>query len=218
MKRRYVIENSVTVELEAIKSERPRFEAISPDTKDRILEIAHKLYPTTPTEKDDQKKLVILRQLFHAVGLHGSLKYMADVGSYLFGVTRENDKRATCVRVINLIMGWVNPPYFKHKDMFKELGRAERRQNRRYALPTFKNDDEFYSSWEWKRVRYEALKKYGAKCMLCGATAEDGAKICVDHIKPRSRFPELQFDVNNLQVLCNDCNMGKGAWDETDWR
>lgn len=24
--------------------------------------------------------------------------------------------------------------------------------------------------------------------------------------------------VSNLQVLCADCNLGKGAWDATDWR
>lgn len=76
---------------------------------------------------------------------------------------------------------------------------------------------EFYESWEWKTARYEALKKYGPKCMLCGATAKDGVRICVDHIRPRALYPDLQLDLNNLQVLCNDCNMGKGRWDETSW-
>lgn len=80
------------------------------------------------------------------------------------------------------------------------------------------DDDAFYDSWEWKRARYEALKMHGAKCMLCGATADDGARICVDHIKPRAIYPELQLDIANLQILCNDCNMGKGRWDQTDWR
>lgn len=80
------------------------------------------------------------------------------------------------------------------------------------------DDREFYDSWEWKSARYEALKRYGARCMVCGATPADGARICVDHIKPRSRYPELQLDIDNLQILCNDCNMGKGNWDETDWR
>jgi hypothetical protein len=27
-----------------------------------------------------------------------------------------------------------------------------------------------------------------------------------------------RLDPNNLQVLCNDCNMGKGSWDQTDFR
>ena len=40
----------------------------------------------------------------------------------------------------------------------------------------------------------------------------------VDHIKPRSRYPALELTLTNLQVLCNDCNMGKSNDDETDFR
>ena len=72
----------------------------------------------------------------------------------------------------------------------------------------------FYSSWEWKKARYETLKRYGAFCMCCGSDRN----IVVDHIKPRSRFPELELDRENLQVLCNECNMGKSGDDHTDFR
>lgn len=78
--------------------------------------------------------------------------------------------------------------------------------------------EEFYHSWEWLRLRYEVLKKYGPKCMICGATPEDGARICVDHIKSRALFPDYQLDPDNLQILCDECNKGKGRWDKTDWR
>jgi 5-methylcytosine-specific restriction endonuclease McrA len=40
----------------------------------------------------------------------------------------------------------------------------------------------------------------------------------VDHIKPRSRFPHLELSLDNLQVLCAACNVGKGNRDEIDWR
>jgi 5-methylcytosine-specific restriction endonuclease McrA len=80
------------------------------------------------------------------------------------------------------------------------------------------SDQEFFRSREWQELRYFVLKKYGAKCQCCGAGRADGKVIHVDHIKPRSRFPLLQWEVNNLQVLCEDCNLGKGAWDRTDWR
>lgn len=76
----------------------------------------------------------------------------------------------------------------------------------------------FYETEEWRRVRYEALRLHGGKCCLCGATAHQGAVLHVDHIKPRSLFRELELDVNNLQVLCADCNLGKSNLDDTDWR
>lgn len=76
----------------------------------------------------------------------------------------------------------------------------------------------FLESYEWRRVRMQAIKKYGSRCQCCGATPADGARMHVDHIKPRKFFPELALDVNNLQVLCHECNHGKGNWDMTDWR
>ena len=78
--------------------------------------------------------------------------------------------------------------------------------------------DAFLSTFEWRRVRMEALKKYGPRCMCCGATPATGAVMNVDHIKPRKKWPSLALDVNNLQILCHDCNHGKGNWDQTDWR
>jgi 5-methylcytosine-specific restriction endonuclease McrA len=63
-----------------------------------------------------------------------------------------------------------------------------------------------------------ALKKHGARCQCCGASPATGAVINVDHIKPRKLFPELALDVENLQILCSECNHGKGNWDMTDWR
>jgi 5-methylcytosine-specific restriction endonuclease McrA len=76
----------------------------------------------------------------------------------------------------------------------------------------------FYATAEWKRLRYLVLKERGARCECCGATPADGATMRVDHIKPVSRAWDRRLDPTNLQVLCNDCNWGKGGWDETDWR
>jgi HNH endonuclease len=78
--------------------------------------------------------------------------------------------------------------------------------------------DEFYLSQEWLALRYQALKRYGGMCQCCGATAQIDNPLHVDHIKPRSRFPELALDITNLQVLCMNCNRGKGASDITNWR
>ena len=78
--------------------------------------------------------------------------------------------------------------------------------------------DSFLESYEWRRVRMAVLKRDGARCVCCGATPSDGVRMNVDHIKPRKKFPELALDPANLQVLCEECNHGKGNWDQTDWR
>ena len=73
------------------------------------------------------------------------------------------------------------------------------------------------TSDRWLRLRYEVIKKYGRTCLACGAKAPE-VKIQVDHIKPRSKFPELTWDINNLQILCMECNRGKLDLDDTDFR
>lgn len=80
------------------------------------------------------------------------------------------------------------------------------------------NTDAFLASYEWRQIRMQALKRDGARCCCCGATPADGRVRHVDHIKPRKHFPQLALDLNNLQVLCDVCNHGKGNWDQTDWR
>lgn len=82
----------------------------------------------------------------------------------------------------------------------------------------FVTTDAFLTLFEWRKLRMQVLKKYGASCQCCGATPDDGVKINVDHIKPRRKYPHLALAESNLQVLCEVCNHGKGNWDETDWR
>ena len=84
--------------------------------------------------------------------------------------------------------------------------------------PFVKKDNDFYNSKAWKTLRYQALVNCGGACQCCGATARDGAKIHVDHIYPRSKHPRLELDLDNLQILCGDCNIGKDNWDDTNWR
>lgn len=62
----------------------------------------------------------------------------------------------------------------------------------------------------WSKLRLDTLERYGRRCLCCGATP-DIARIEVDHIKPRDQYPHLAMDLDNLQVLCVDCNKGKGA-------
>lgn len=75
--------------------------------------------------------------------------------------------------------------------------------------------DSFYASLEWIQLRYKVFLQYGRTCMCCGTTS---GPIHVDHIKPRSKYPNLSLEFENLQVLCKPCNFGKSNIDETDWR
>ena len=76
----------------------------------------------------------------------------------------------------------------------------------------------FYESREWRELRYTALVKNNGKCECCGSGKHNGKVLHVDHILPRSLFPDRELDGANLQVLCEDCNLGKSNKDVTDWR
>ena len=78
---------------------------------------------------------------------------------------------------------------------------------------------EVFDASQWDRLRYDVLSKSEGRCALCGRSyREHGVTLEVDHIKPKSRFPELSLDIHNLQVLCKDCNRGKSNRDTRDWR
>lgn len=95
-----------------------------------------------------------------------------------------------------------------HRDMFERATGKEFEVN---------DKDPFYKSQKWRDLRYRVLSKYGHKCQLCGATKNQHT-LHVDHIKPRSKYPELELDFDNLQVLCEVCNMGKSNRYEDDFR
>ncbi len=65
-------------------------------------------------------------------------------------------------------------------------------------------------------VRYDVLKR-DRKCVLCGATPEIDTEVLlhVDHIVPRSKGGSNEM--NNLQVLCAECNLGKSNRDDTSF-
>ncbi len=73
----------------------------------------------------------------------------------------------------------------------------------------------FYKSREWRQLRYSVIRKYGRVCAACGGSSKT---VHVDHIKPRSLYPEFELDIENLQVLCEDCNLGKSNHYVDDWR
>lgn len=83
-----------------------------------------------------------------------------------------------------------------------------------------KDRSDFYNSREWREVRFDVLKEMRSKhskvfCQLCFA---ENTQVHVDHIKPRSKHPDLELEKTNLQILCASCNYGKSNRDDTDFR
>lgn len=72
-------------------------------------------------------------------------------------------------------------------------------------------DTSFYRSQAWRKLRFSVLSENDGRCSICGTSSKDGITLHVDHIKPRSKYPELALDPTNLQVLCEACNIGKGT-------
>jgi hypothetical protein len=81
------------------------------------------------------------------------------------------------------------------------------------AAPPPRQLHPFYDSPAWRTLRVRILYRDGRICALCRATQ---GEMHVDHIKPRSRFPELELDPSNLRVLCRACNLGKSAFLEEE--
>jgi len=82
-----------------------------------------------------------------------------------------------------------------------------------------KNSRRFIGSMSWRNLRYELLKESNRTCCVCGRTRErHNIALQVDHIIPKSVDWSKRLDKNNLQVLCEDCNIGKGNKDSIDWR
>lgn len=75
-------------------------------------------------------------------------------------------------------------------------------------------NDKFFFTSDWVILRESVMATYGKKCMRCGSFKE----IQADHIKPRSKYPDLTLSFDNMQVLCRRCNFAKGDHDETDYR
>lgn len=99
------------------------------------------------------------------------------------------------------------------------FGKSAKKKKRKVRNKVSKYSDSFYLSREWKELRYRVIRKFSGECMACGRSRKKhGIVIHVDHIKPRSTHPGLALAFDNLQLLCEECNIGKGNKCTIDWR
>lgn len=112
----------------------------------------------------------------------------------------------------------------EYKKKLKKLKSDEKKKKKKEIKRHINNQiylnlaNSFYNSPEWRKIRYEVLREQGGRCQCCGRSAKDGIILHVDHIVPLSKDWSKRLDKNNLQVLCEDCNLGKSNTDSIDWR
>src|SRR5690606_7646266 len=101
--------------------------------------------------------------------------------------------------------------YRRHTGIGPDLGR---KGANKWLIETWVNksdeylkrtDSNFYLTPEWLSLRKKVFAMYGRRCMKCGSLDF----LAVDHINPRSLYPELELLFDNLQVLCRICNSQK---------
>ncbi len=170
---------------------------------EELFNIAWKTYPKRRGSKG--AKALSKRLFIKAVDIHGWSKVISAIENY----------KTECVR-----SGKINTEYVKQFPSWINCGRGRIKEKGRFLgveqYQEIKNPE--CSSPKWVNVRYFALKNSNGRCCLCGLSAKDGVILHVDHIKPKSLYPELEFELSNLQVLCEYCNVGKSNKDDTDWR
>lgn len=71
--------------------------------------------------------------------------------------------------------------------------------------------ERFYASPEWRELRARVIAEDGRVCVVCSVMVVDERDLTVDHLLPRSKYPERALDRTNLRVMCRPCNSAKGA-------
>lgn len=101
------------------------------------------------------------------------------------------------------------PIRFEAKELKVELLRRVTQAERDWVT-----SDQFLKSDVWSRLRYDIREADEDGC--CKACGSD-RKLNVDHKYNRRDFPQRALLWSNLQLLCAECNKGKGNRYNTDW-
>ena len=119
-----------------------------------------------------------------------------DVSKYSAGTYEK--RYGTWRKALDAFINWTNEGTVPSSNDEKFLQKNRRKTTRKI-------------NW---RLRAKVLMKDGAKCKLCGVTPQDDVKLHVDHINPWAKGGETVLE--NLQILCEKCNVGKSDITFTD--
>lgn len=135
---------------------------------------------------------------------------------------RTGSKRMNCLTAIEMRVfgienkkGW--PKRCKNLEITDEMG-AEIANAIRYSTSLYgkfkmnlirrflPQDTDIFDSCKWKACREAVFTRDGYSCSYCGVIED---VMHIDHKLPRSLYKHLQYDLENLQVLCQTCNCSK---------
>lgn len=111
--------------------------------------------------------------------------------------------------MVKLIKG-TEPKYLsRNKERFKK--------NLLDHIASNKSLDSIVSRYNHHEVKSSLIKETNGKCMYCESKVDHVAYLHIDHIKPKSRAPELTFEYSNMGVACPVCNQEKSnKYDENN--
>lgn len=75
-----------------------------------------------------------------------------------------------------------------------------------------------YYSKAFRNIRLKVFLRDGEYCVRCGRGPQDDSYLTIDHIKPVSLYPKLSLEMDNMQVLCMECNKEKSNKNCNDYR
>lgn len=99
-----------------------------------------------------------------------------------------------------------------NKQSISNSEKRERAKKMYGSKPKNKQAQKEVHTKHWQLTRKEVIIADGAECQRClalfGWHTVDNLE--VHHIKPRSQYPELTYDLDNLVTVCHTCNLTMG--------
>ena len=129
-----------------------------------------------------------------------------------------SDEHKQRIREAKLARGFKGPTFGTKQSVETKTKRRiiaidnEHHLQRKHHSPHPKGAD--HHCWNGGGEQYQkmqALERDDHTCQRCRMRDEE--VMSVDHIKPRSLFPELKADLENLQTLCANCHARKTIMD-----
>ncbi|HEY3250640.1 MAG TPA: HNH endonuclease [Ignavibacteria bacterium] len=155
------------------------------------------LMPTRPEYVSDDELMENIKSLWDTLGRQPVYNDVT------FGISRFSIKTyinyyGSWRRTLNEFKKYINGAKRKKEGVKKNSRKRTKRRKLKYNQASLS-------------LRFKIFKRDRFTCCACGRSpaTTPGLELHVDHIKPRAKGGKTVFD--NLQTLCKDCNLGKGA-------